>query len=130
MAGNVFRRDAPAISLVAARVDARVAVHQFAPLARARQADAIIVPLHRREIHNDRELMLAIRRRAQEGEHAALAVVAINPVETGVVVIRLPERGCFCVKRVQVLDKFLQAAMERPGVEQPPIERRNSRCHR
>ena len=66
VAGNVFRRDAAVVSLVAARVDVRVAVQQLAPLARARQADAVIVPLHRRKIHDDGNLIFPVRRLAQK----------------------------------------------------------------
>jgi len=89
----VLGGDAAEIALIAAAVDLRVAVQGFPPVAAARQADAVERPRHRREIQNDDGLVLAIRRLAQEGQHAVLAVGAVNPAEAGVVVIRLPEGG-------------------------------------
>ena len=87
MARNVFRRDTAKISLVAAAINRRVAVQNFAPLAGARQADAIFLPRHRRQIQDDDQLVGAVGGLADEGKNAVLAVGTINPVKAAVVVI-------------------------------------------
>src|SRR5471032_3214609 len=78
MARNILRGDAAVISLVAAGVNRRVTVQHLAPLAGARQADAIIFARHGCEIQNDDERVRAVGVLTRERQHAALAVVAID----------------------------------------------------
>ena len=84
-------RHAAEIALVAAPINLGVAVQRFTPPARSRQANAIVRARYRREIQDDRELVRSIGGLAQKGKDAVLPIVAIQPVKSRVVVIRLPE---------------------------------------
>jgi hypothetical protein len=59
---------------------------------------------------------------AQERKHAIRVVRVIDPMEAIQVVVGFPEGGLRQVQLVEVLDEPLQAAMIRPGLQQPPLE--------
>ena len=85
--------DAAGVALVAPAVGGGIAVQHLAPMPAERHAHAIMRAHHRREIQDHHQMLVARRRLAQEGQHAALAVVAIDPLEPRVIVIPAPQAG-------------------------------------
>jgi hypothetical protein len=122
VAGMILCRDAAEVSLVAAPINRRVTVQGFLPFAAARESDAIIWTRHGREVQDDNELIHAVWRLPQKRQHAVLAVVTVNPVKPGIVIIRLPKPRRAGVNPVQIRHKLLQAAMERASIKQPPVK--------
>jgi len=118
----IFGGDTAKVAGVAAAVNAGVAVQDFLPHAGPRQADAIIVTMHGREVHDDGEFAGAVGILAHEGHDAVVLVGAIDPVEAVEFVIGFEERGFGEIETVQVLDKTLKPPVERTLIEEMPVE--------
>src|SRR5688500_4183478 len=73
--------DAAHVAVAAAAVFGCVAVEQLAPESAVRRADSIVVAWHRREVADDRNLLAAVGRLAQEADDAAVGVVGVDPLE-------------------------------------------------
>ena len=69
------------IALAAAPIDLGVAVQQLFPVTTARNADAIIVPRHRREVENRHDHIVSLAPAAQEKERAIVRVAEVDPLE-------------------------------------------------
>src|SRR5437667_11452607 len=62
--------DSPEVALIAAAIDAGVAVESLAPETGAGKSDAILMPRHRRQVQNDEDATGQIFVLADEGEDA------------------------------------------------------------
>src|ERR1700722_14154126 len=93
--------DGAEIALTAAAVDGRVAVEALAPAAGARHPDAVVMAQHRSEVadHEHRRTRLVL---AQERDHAGLAVMAVDPLETLRGEVELVERRRSAIEAVQI----------------------------
>src|SRR5688500_10195159 len=123
------RLDPAEVPLTAAAVLGGVAVEDLPPEAGLRRAHAIVLPDDRREVEHSQHalaprapLSLAfIPAEAQQRDHAVLAVVGVDPLEAGGVVVELVQRGLALVEAVEVPHQALD-----PGValvlEEMPVE--------
>src|SRR3974390_97029 len=81
------RGDRSGVPHVAAAVDGRIGVEDFAPVADERHADVIIMPPLRREIHHHDAALLRVLAFAQPGEGRVVGVVGHEPFETVVIAV-------------------------------------------
>ena len=115
------RHDAQAVTQVAAPINRRVAVQQLAPLARVRQADPVC--------SRGTGVRFAMTTNSWKCSRPAAGKTTRcsggprrQSNESHQVEVRLPERRLAPGTAVQVLDKPLQAAMIRAGLEQLPVQ--------
>ena len=74
-----------------------VAVEDLVPGAAAGHAQAVVLARHRREVA-DHQHRLAVARLAQEGDHAVVGVVGIDPFEAVAGEVELVQRGLAAVE--------------------------------
>ena len=99
------------IALAAAPIDLGVAVQQLFPVAAPRNADAIIVPRHRREVESRQEQIVSLAPAAQEKERAVVRVAVVDPLEAVGGEVAFVQRGLGLVEVVQVFDPALNAGV-------------------
>src|SRR5262249_49232744 len=84
-------------------------------------AHAVISAYHRRRVENDDHKIVWLTAAAKERQNAAIAVIAVDPLEAGPIEIHLMESRFLGEKAVQVGNQMLNATM-RFVLEQMPIE--------
>ena len=99
------------IALAAAPIELEVAVQQLFPVAAPRNADAITMPRHRREVESRQEQIVAMAPAAQEEERAVVRVTVVDPLEAVGREVAFVQRGLGLVEVVQVFDPVLNAGM-------------------
>src|SRR5258708_38856002 len=104
--------DAAEIARVAAAVDPGVAVEDFAPKARHRQPDPVLLARHRGQIEDNQDAVGQLPILPNEGKDTVLMVRTIHPEEAFHVVIALPESRLGAVALVQVFHEALEAAVK------------------
>jgi hypothetical protein len=100
-----------AIALAAAPINLGVAVQQLFPVAASRNADAVIVPRHRREVESRQEQILSLVPAAQEEERAVVRVAEVNPLEAVGGKVAFVQRWLGLVEVIQVFDPALNAGV-------------------
>src|SRR5690349_21411154 len=86
-----FRSRTAEVPYVAPSVGLSVGVDDLTVEAGLGHAEPIVVTDDRRRIDNERD-QFALARFPHEGHNAVVGIVKINPLETGVTVILIPER--------------------------------------
>jgi len=81
---------ATVIAHIAPTVNTRVTIEDFFPAAAMRQANPVGLMRYRREIQNDDRLIFFIRRLSQKWENTMVPIVAVDPTEARIIIIRLP----------------------------------------
>src|SRR4051794_14329872 len=99
--------DYAAVSDARAAVALGVRVEDLAPAAGERQADAVALARHRREVHDADDGLLTVLAPAREGQHRVLGVVGLDPLERRRIVLALPHRRLLAVGVVEVADQPL-----------------------
>ena len=92
------------IADVATTVNFRVSVEDLSVETRLRDTDAVASSHYRGGVHGENNI-LAVGGFAEEGDHAVVGVVEIDPLETLVAVIKFVEGWVFFVDVVEVLDE-------------------------
>ena len=100
--GHVFTPGSAVIPDVAPRVGFRIRIDDLAIKAGMGHAQPIIVPNHRGRVHYER-YDIAVARLPHESHHAVIGVVEIDPLESVVAIILIPEGGFALVNVVEVL---------------------------
>ena len=116
-----LREDHAAIADIAAAVHVAVAVQQLEVGSTRRNAYPIAFAGDRREIRDRDKKILAVLRAAYERYDAVLAVVAVNPLESGRIEVDLVQRMLGPVDAVQILDELPQALVQRL-IQRMPIQ--------
>ena len=115
-----FALNAAEISYVAAAVGFAVGVDDLAIKAGLGNAQPVVVTHHRGRVHNEHD-NVAVSRFPQERNDAVIGVVKIDPVESVVSVIQLPERGLVFVSVIQMLNQPAKSVVARQ-LQQFPVE--------
>src|SRR5690349_7161441 len=102
---------AAAIAIIAARVVFGVAVEDFAVITGLGDAHAIILARHRCEIRDDHNEFLPVSRPPDEGEHAVIGIVAVDPLKSLPLEIHFVQRRFPPVGGVQIGHQMLQPLM-------------------
>ena len=106
---RVLRCDLPEQD-VRAGVLGGVGVEDLRPPAALGKADPVVVPDHRSQVDDAGDRPTCARRReAQEGQHAVVGVVGIDPAKAGPVEVLLPQGRFGAVDRVQLAHQLLGA---------------------
>src|SRR6516164_3447406 len=115
-----IRVDTSIVAHIASAVDARVSVQNFLVPPFSRRSNSIEIPRNRSRIYH-KQNGRAVFCLANKAEHAVVGVVEINPFETKIGVVILPESRLALIQVIQVLYQFSQTVMERI-LEQMPVE--------
>src|ERR1700678_622664 len=121
MPRNGRRGDYTCVALIAAAVETRVAVENFAIEPGRWNAHAIAGAHDRRKVTHANQLAAAGGRNPHEGDHVLVRIVGVDPLESRGLMIGFPQRGLGAVDAIEVADQILYAAMV-GLVEQIPIE--------
>src|SRR6201987_3110605 len=108
------------VAYVAPAVDARVSVQNFLVPPFSRRSNSIEIPRNRGRIYH-KQNGRAVFCLANKAEHAVVGVVEINPFETKIGVVVLPESRLALIQVIQVLYQFSQTVMEWI-LKQMPVE--------
>src|SRR5579859_3630078 len=111
LSGHLFGIEAAEIADAGAAIVSGVGVEDFLVKAAFGDADAVIAADDWRGIQNDDEKIFMISRAADEGDDAVVAVVAINPFETGPFEIDFVKCRLFRVEAIQIADEPFYAAV-------------------
>ena len=111
LAGVVGGGLAADVADVGATVVGSVGVENFFVEAGAGDTDDVAFADHGSGVHDDYDEVVFSFTFAQEGKHAVIAVVAIDPFETLPVEIDFVESGFGGEKVIEIGDQFLNAAM-------------------
>src|SRR5215471_10010280 len=116
----IFTVDAAEISYVATAVGFAIGVDDLTIKSRFGNTEPVVVTDYWRSVHDKRDDFV-VSRFPQERDHAVLGVMKIDPVESIVSVIQLPERGFVLVSVIQMLNQPAKAVVTRQ-LQQFPIE--------
>ena len=111
LSGNLFGVEAAEIADAGASVVRGVGVEDLRVEAAGGDADAVIAADDWRGVQDDDEKIFVISRAAYERDDAVVAVVAINPFETGPFEINFVKRRLFGVEAIQVADEVFYTAV-------------------
>src|SRR5437899_10906061 len=107
-----FALDATQVSYVAAPIGFTIGVDDLPIEARLWYSKPVVVAHHWCGIHDNRD-NLAISRFSQERDDAVFGVVKIDPIESVVGIVELPERRLLFVSVIQMLHQPAKSVM--PG---------------
>src|SRR5579864_7232264 len=103
MGGDSFGVHAAKVAHAAAGVFAGVAVEHFAPVTAVGDADAISETGHRSEVADDEYGVARRLAFAQEGNCAGEAVVAVDPLDPGGIIVEDVHSGFVPIEPVKLL---------------------------
>src|SRR5260221_6190577 len=112
LSGGVFGVEAAKIADAGAAVVCGVGVENFFVKATGRNADAVIAANDGRGVEDDHEKIIVIAGAADKGDDAVVAVVAVDPFETGPFEIDFVKRGLLREEAIQIRDKSFDAAVQ------------------
>lgn len=101
--GDGFGGDAAEVAYVAAAVTLGIGIENFPVEAGTRNANAVASPHHGGRIHGENNI-LSVGRLAEEGDHAVVRVMEVDPFETVMGIVEFVKGWVFLVDVVEVLD--------------------------
>jgi len=111
LSGDLFGVEAAEIADAGASIVCGVGIEDFLVEAADGDADAVIATDDWRGVQDDDEKIFVIPRAAYEGDDAVVAVVAINPFETGPFEINFVESRLLRVEAIQIADEPFDATV-------------------
>ena len=105
--------DAAVVAGAAPTVIPGIAVEQFPPETRPRDADAIVAQRAGQEMADRKHGLLVGAPLAQKGQHLIGVIVAVNPLESARVTVAFVQGRELGIRLIQIADPLLDAAMRR-----------------
>ena len=110
--GSILTLDASVIPDIAAPVSFRVGINDLAVKTSVRHAQPVIM-LNDRRCGHDKNNDFALARSAQKRDNAILRVVKINPLESLIPIILVPQRRFVLVSVIEMLNQTPQPIVPR-----------------
>src|SRR5205823_1330877 len=105
---------------VAATVGFGVGVNDLAIKTGPRNADVILITHYRRGIYDEND-HLAFARFPEPSDHAVFGIVKINPLESFVGVVQVPQRRLAFIQVIKMLDQTAYSIVQR-RLQKPPVQ--------
>src|SRR5205823_13692362 len=110
----------PQIPHVAATVGFGIGIDDFAVIAGSGGADMILVTHYWRGIY-DEDDHLAFARFPEPRDHAVFGIVKINPLESLVGIVQVPQRRLAFIQVIKMLDQTAYSIVQR-RLQKPPVQ--------